>query len=93
MAVVLVARPNSLAPGLFDTLFVAAELYMLTDTSPGKAETWDALERRLEDSMVLGKTLGRVGAQFAPLMSGIADQITALLKGTRMPKPPSGPMV
>lgn len=31
------------------------ELYMLTDYSPGYADTWDALDRRLRDLDTLGE--------------------------------------
>lgn len=36
-------------------IYLSTELYMLTDPSPNFSDTWDALERRLHDSFVLGK--------------------------------------
>jgi ubiquinone biosynthesis protein COQ9 len=36
-------------------VYTTAELYMLADFSPGHADTWDALERRLADTAAVGK--------------------------------------
>lgn len=41
-------------------VYTATELYMLTDYSPGYAETWDALDRRLRDVMALGRAASQV---------------------------------
>jgi ubiquinone biosynthesis protein COQ9 len=38
-----------------------AELYMLTDFSPGYADTWEALERRLADVLTLGRLTASMG--------------------------------
>ena len=41
-------------------VYTATELYMLTDYSPGYAETWDALDRRLRDVMALSRAASQV---------------------------------
>ncbi len=35
-------------------VYASTELYMLTDYSPGYADTWESLDRRLADVMRLG---------------------------------------
>ena len=40
---------------LLSGVIAATELYMLTDFSPGYADTWAALDRRLRDVSQLGK--------------------------------------
>lgn len=46
--------------GLLASVYTATELYMLTDYSPGYADTWEVLDRRLDDVMKLGKLMGQV---------------------------------
>lgn len=46
--------------GLLAGVYTATELYMLTDYSPGFADTWDVLDRRLKDVMTMGKFMGQV---------------------------------
>lgn len=36
-------------------IYTTTELYMLTDFSPGHADTWQALDRRVEDALALGE--------------------------------------
>ena len=48
--------------GLLAGVYCASELYMLTDTSPGFADTWAALDRRLADVLQLGKAARGVAA-------------------------------
>jgi ubiquinone biosynthesis protein COQ9 len=38
-------------------VYTTTELYMLTDFSPGQADTWDALDRRLADTIAIGRRL------------------------------------
>jgi ubiquinone biosynthesis protein COQ9 len=38
-------------------IYTTTELYMLTDFSPGHADTWDALGQRLEDAASIRKGL------------------------------------
>ncbi|KAK9819794.1 hypothetical protein WJX72_002458 [[Myrmecia] bisecta] len=45
---------------LLASVYTATELYMLTDYSPGYADTWAALDRRLKDVMHLGKAAREV---------------------------------
>lgn len=40
--------------GLLAAVYAATELYMLTDYSPGYADTWRSLDRRLADVKRLG---------------------------------------
>lgn len=42
-------------------VYATTEAYMLTDYSPGYADTWEALDRRLQDVAALGKMTGKVG--------------------------------
>jgi len=46
--------------GLLAGVYTATELYMLTDYSPGFADTWDVLDRRLKDVMTIGRVMGQV---------------------------------
>lgn len=69
-----------------------AELFMLTDRSEGKRETWDCLRRRLDDYEGVSKALGVVGTQLSPLIAFATDGLNKIIKGG-IPKPPSGPAV
>ena len=42
-------------------VYTATEAFMLTDYSPGYADTWEALDRRLQDVAALGKMTGKAG--------------------------------
>ena len=46
---------------LLSGVYSATEVYMLTDYSPGLADTWQALDRRLEEVARLGKLAAQVG--------------------------------
>jgi len=41
-------------------VYTATEAFMLTDYSPGYADTWEALDRRLQDVAAIGKLTGKV---------------------------------
>ena len=41
-------------------VIAATELFMITDFSPGYADTWAALDRRLRDVTQLGKAASQV---------------------------------
>ncbi|KAF8061102.1 coq9 [Scenedesmus sp. PABB004] len=43
-------------------IYTATELYMLTDYSPGYADTWAQLERRVADALWLGGAVGAAAA-------------------------------
>lgn len=47
---------------LLSGVYSATELYMLTDYSPGLADTWQALDRRVQDVMRLGQLADQVRA-------------------------------
>lgn len=49
-------------------VYTTTELYMLTDGSPGFADTWESLQRRVDDVVAAGKTLRQVGGQFEGLL-------------------------
>jgi ubiquinone biosynthesis protein COQ9 len=53
--------------GLLLPVYVATELYMLTDASLGRADTWASLDRRLHDANALGK-----GARDMAASAGVA---------------------
>jgi ubiquinone biosynthesis protein COQ9 len=38
-------------------LYTVTELYMLQDKSDNKEATWEFLDRRLDEVMIIGKTL------------------------------------
>ena len=46
--------------GLLAGVYAATELFMITDYSPGYADTWKSLDRRLEDVKRLGSTTTEV---------------------------------
>jgi ubiquinone biosynthesis protein COQ9 len=48
--------------GLLSACYISTELYMLTDCSPGYADTWAALERRLQDVVSAGRAVGQAGS-------------------------------
>jgi len=48
--------------GALAAVYVAMDLYMLTDTSPGFSDTWEALERRIADMETAGDLLWGGGA-------------------------------
>lgn len=48
--------------GVLAALYTATEAYMLTDYSPGFADTWEALDRRLDELEQLGRLTGRVSS-------------------------------
>eukprot|EP00775_Hariotina_reticulata_P001194 gene1194-biopygen2410 len=51
-------RKRALLAGIYTT----TEIYMLTDFSPGYQDTWQQLDRRLQDSVWLGNTLSSIAA-------------------------------
>jgi ubiquinone biosynthesis protein COQ9 len=42
-------------------VYTTSELYLLTDYSPGYADTWQQMDRRLQDIVQLGKAAQGVG--------------------------------
>lgn len=40
---------------VLQVIYTTTELYMLTDFSPGHADTWQALDRRVEDALAVGE--------------------------------------
>ena len=51
-------------------VYIATELFMLTDRSEGWGETWASLERRVDDAMRLGRNAGQMGAAAAEVLGG-----------------------
>ncbi|PRW56755.1 ubiquinone biosynthesis mitochondrial [Chlorella sorokiniana] len=72
-------------------VYSATELYMVNDCSPGYADTWAALDRRLGEALELGKAT-QDASTFADALGGAAGavlgQIGSLLGGGRRPGPP-----
>lgn len=62
------------------------ELYMLTDRSSGYANTWEALNRRLDDVLETGKAAGDVTA-FASSMAEMASSLLQQLGKGAGPRP------
>ena len=52
-------------------VYTATEAFMLTDYSPGYADTWEALDRRLQDVAALGKMTGKAGSCCHPEAQGV----------------------
>ena len=48
--------------GLLAAVYAATELFMITDYSPGYADTWQSLDRRLADVKRFGSAATEVGA-------------------------------
>ena len=48
--------------GLLAAVYAATELFMITDYSPGYADTWQSLDRRLADVRRFGSAATEVGA-------------------------------
>lgn len=65
--------------GLLVGVYSATELYMLTDTSPGFADTWAALDRRLADVL----QLGRAARSVASLAQEAGAVLALLAQGPR----------
>lgn len=72
-------------------VYSATELYMVNDCSPGYADTWAALDRRLSEALELGKAT-QDASTLADALGGAAGavlaQIGGLLGGSRRPGPP-----
>ena len=62
-------------------VYSATELYMLTDSSPGFADTWAALDRRLGDVLQLGRAVRGVAS-----LAEEAGSLLAQLAGGRNPQ-------
>ena len=60
--------------GLLAGLYSSTELYMLTDTSPHYEDTWNFLDRRIEDIMVAGKATAQLGG-FAKSLASDYDSM------------------
>lgn len=60
-------------------VYSATELYMLTDSSPGYADTWGALSRRLDDVMAVGGGLGKAVGQAGALLRDVGGVVASTL--------------
>lgn len=75
--------------GLLIGCYVSTELFMLTDCSPEYADTWAALDRRLQDVMTVGKAAGQAGSAAgaaADAAGSVLQQLSAVL-GQRPHRP------
>jgi ubiquinone biosynthesis protein COQ9 len=54
-------------------VYMSTELYMLTDYSPGYADTWQQLERRMQDALWLGSAAAAAAALPQQLLAALAQ--------------------
>lgn len=59
--------------GLLGSVYVATELYMTTDRSPGFENTWDFLDRRLADVQTFGRLPSEVQSALSTLGSAASQ--------------------
>ncbi|BDA41822.1 Ubiquinone biosynthesis protein COQ9, mitochondrial [Coccomyxa sp. Obi] len=59
--------------GLLAAVYAATELYMITDYSPGYADTWRALDRRLADVKRLGGAATEVRQAMNSLLANVGS--------------------
>jgi ubiquinone biosynthesis protein COQ9 len=57
-------------------VYASTEVFMTTDKSPDYRETWEFLDRRLEDCATIGKLAGEVG----PYMGFTASAVFNILR-------------
>ena len=43
---------------MLGAVYASAEIYLLTDGSEGKVDTWAFIDRRLDDAVSAGRSLG-----------------------------------
>jgi ubiquinone biosynthesis protein COQ9 len=58
-------------------VYMSTELYMLTDYSPGYADTWQQLERRMQDALWLGSAAAAAAALPQQLLSALAQAVSS----------------
>lgn len=58
-------------------VYAVTETYWLTDSSPGKADTWQFLDRRLADVTLFGRQVGEGLAVASAAAGGVASLATA----------------
>jgi rpsU-divergently transcribed protein len=62
-------------------VYMSTELYMLTDYSPGYADTWQQLERRMQDALWLGSAAAAAAAQPQQLLAALAQAVGGSRQG------------
>jgi len=72
--------------GLLAGVYTSTELFMLTDYTPGFSDTWQALSRRLDDVVAIGKQAGSLKSAFAQL-----DQVVKGMRPQARPSTPPSP--
>ncbi|KAK9865342.1 hypothetical protein WJX84_002543 [Apatococcus fuscideae] len=77
-------------------VYASTELYMLTDYSPGYADTWESLDRRLADVMRLGAAArdaraaaASMAGSLASTLSWVQQQMMQQMQQQRDPQPQS----
>lgn len=65
------------------SIYLSTELYMLTDYSPGYTDTWQQLERRIDDVLWLGSA-----AQSAAALPKLVLQALSKMQQQQQPQPP-----
>ena len=54
---------------------------MITDRSPDKRDTWEALSRRVHEALALAETLQSIGAQVGPVLGAVAQAMQGGARG------------
>uniref|UniRef100_A0A383W6Z6 Ubiquinone biosynthesis protein n=1 Tax=Tetradesmus obliquus TaxID=3088 RepID=A0A383W6Z6_TETOB len=62
-------------------VYMSTELYMLTDYSPGYADTWQQLDRRMQDALWLGSAAAAAAALPQQLLSALAQAVGGARQG------------
>ena len=53
------------------------------DFSPDYADTWESLERRIDDVMAVGKAAAQAGNLVSSLASNMTDMMSSFVPGSR----------
>ena len=62
-------------------IYASSEVYMMQDKSENKQETWDFVERRIDEVMVVGKFVN----QNSGLASAVGGGLQSILQGVFVP--------
>jgi ubiquinone biosynthesis protein COQ9 len=60
---------------LLSGAYAATELYMLSDCSPGFADTWAALDRRLGEALALEQAAGAAGGAAGAVLEQLSGAL------------------
>mmetsp|Transcript_17894 Transcript_17894/g.21430 ORF Transcript_17894/g.21430 Transcript_17894/m.21430 type:complete len:360 (+) Transcript_17894:90-1169(+) len=65
---------------ILGAVYTSTELYMITDTSPDFHDTWEFLDRRLEDVITMGKGVGKYGKSAETLAMAFGTTASAFMQ-------------